>query len=60
MEKMTEKKQIAELSTQEKRILDCLREVRSGELRVVVNAGKPILLEETRRTFEHLTRERTW
>ena len=36
----------------EKRVLDAMRAVRSGEVRVVINADRPIRVEEIRKTVQ--------
>ena len=49
---MDEKKFVVQLSLQEKRVIELLRELDYGELRVIVNASKPIRVEEIKKSVQ--------
>lgn len=51
---MTEKEKLPEsgLTEQEKKLLGILRGIDYGELRVVVQAGKPVRVEEIRKSVQ--------
>ena len=52
--KMTEEKQNREkneISKQEAKILDFVRSVDYGEIRIVINGGKPVRVEEIRKSI---------
>lgn len=40
------------LTEQEKQILSLMRSVNYGELRIVINAGKPVRVEEIRKSIQ--------
>lgn len=48
-----EKKKVGDntLSLQEAEIIDHLREVDYGEVRIVITAGKPLRVEEIKKTY---------
>ena len=51
---MTEEKQKrekTEISKQEAKILDYVRAVEYGEIRIVINGGKPVRVEEIRKSI---------
>ena len=49
---MEEKKYMMQLSLQEKRVIELLRSLDYGELRVIVNAFKPIRVEEIKKSVQ--------
>ena len=49
---MDEKKFVVQLSLQEKRVIELLRELDYGELRVIVNASKPVRVEEIKKSVQ--------
>ncbi len=46
-----EEKKNEELSEQETKIIEFVRNVNYGEIKIVINAGKPIRVEEIRKSF---------
>jgi len=49
---MDDKKITMQLSPQEKRVVELMRNLDYGELRIIVNASKPIRVEEIKKSFQ--------
>ena len=49
---MDEKKFMVQLSLPEKRVIELLRNLDYGELRIIVNASKPIRVEEIKKSVQ--------
>lgn len=46
---MSDKKE--ELTSQEKQVLDLMRQVEFGEIRIIINNGKPVRVEEVKKSI---------
>lgn len=46
---MNDKKE--ELTSQEKQVLDLMRQVEFGEIRIIINNGKPVRVEEVKKSI---------
>lgn len=46
---MNDKKE--ELTSQEKQVLDLMRQVEYGEIRIIINNGKPVRVEEVKKSI---------
>ena len=51
-EKMEEKKKAVLLSEQEQKVIDIMRNINYGELRVVINNSKPVRVEEIKKSVQ--------
>ena len=49
---MEDKKITVQVSQQEKRVLELLRGIDYGELRIVINASKPVRVEEIKKSLQ--------
>ncbi len=49
---MDDKKITMQLSPQEKRVVELMRTIDYGELRIIVNASKPIRVEEIKKSLQ--------
>lgn len=47
---MNEKKE-EELTSQEKQVLELMRKVDFGEIRIIINNGKPVRVEEVKKSI---------
>ena len=51
-DKIVEKKTINYNNEQEKKLLEIIREVDYGEIKVIINNGKPIRIEELKKSIK--------
>lgn len=49
---MEEKKKTALLTEQEEKVIEIMRNIKYGELRVVINNSKPIRVEEIKKSVQ--------
>ena len=49
---MEEKKKAVLLSEQEQKVIDIMRNINYGELRVVINNSKPVRVEEIKKSVQ--------
>ncbi len=49
---MEEKKKVVLLSEQEQKVIDIMRTINYGELRVVINNSKPVRVEEIKKSVQ--------
>lgn len=49
---MEEKKKVVLLSEQEQKVIDIMRNINYGELRVVINNSKPVRVEEIKKSVQ--------
>ena len=49
---MEDKKITVQVSQQEKRVLELIRDIDYGELRIVINASKPVRVEEIKKSLQ--------
>ena len=49
---MEDKKITVQVSQQEKRVLELIRGIDYGELRIVINASKPVRVEEIKKSLQ--------
>jgi hypothetical protein len=49
---MEEGKKEMELTSQEKKLIDVIRKVQYGEVKIIINDGKPIRIEEVKKSIK--------
>ncbi|MCQ2530112.1 MAG: DUF2292 domain-containing protein [Lachnospiraceae bacterium] len=49
---MEEKKKVVLLSEQEQKVIDIMRNINYGELRIVINNSKPVRVEEIKKSVQ--------
>ncbi|MCQ2512993.1 MAG: DUF2292 domain-containing protein [Lachnospiraceae bacterium] len=49
---MEDKKKVVLLSEQEQKVIDIMRNINYGELRIVINNSKPVRVEEIKKSVQ--------